>query len=209
MQYCLVKALINLWNKTFIHQSTKIAMRKLKLQIQMSVDGYIAGPNGEMDWMVWDWDDELKNYVTNLTESIGTIVLGRKLAEGFISYWENQYKNPATKEDARILHETPKVVFTNTIKENTWNNTALAHNLKSDIKNLKESSKKDIIAYGGGAFVSSLIKEELIDEFYFFINPTILGEGMTIFNEVNNKQNLQLMESKAFACGITVLHFTK
>mgnify|MGYP002633797651 CR=1 FL=1 len=63
-------------------------MRKLKLQIQLSIDGYIAGPNGEMDWMIWNWDDELKNFVTEITESTDTIVLGRKLAQGFIPNWE-------------------------------------------------------------------------------------------------------------------------
>ena len=62
-------------------------MRKLKLQIQMSVDGYIAGVNGEMDWMVWDWDQKLNQYVTDLSESVDCIVLGRKLAEVFIPYW--------------------------------------------------------------------------------------------------------------------------
>ena len=59
-------------------------MRKLKLQVQMSVDGFIAGPNGEMDWMEWNWDDELKNYITKITSTVNTILLGRKLAEGFI-----------------------------------------------------------------------------------------------------------------------------
>ncbi|WP_417352211.1 dihydrofolate reductase family protein [Flavobacterium alkalisoli] len=184
-------------------------MRKLKLQVQMSVDGYIAGPNGEMDWMVWDWDEEIKKYVTNLTESVDCIVLGRKLAEGFIGYWEGQYNDPATIEDARKLHETPKVVFTNTIKENPWNNTSLAHNLITDIKKLKEENGKDVIAYGGGIFVSSLIKEGLIDEFYLFVNPTILGKGMPIFEKLDNRQSLKLLESKSFACGITVLHYTK
>ena len=64
-------------------------MRKLKLQVQISVDGFIAGPDGEMDWMVWDWDDALKDYVSRLTDSVDTIVLGRKLAQEFIPYWEN------------------------------------------------------------------------------------------------------------------------
>ena len=62
-------------------------MRKVKLQMQVSIDGFVAGPNGEMDWMVWDWDDALKDYVTRLTEPVDTIVLGRVLAQGFIPYW--------------------------------------------------------------------------------------------------------------------------
>ena len=62
------------------------SLRKLKLQVQISIDGYIAGPNGEMDWMVWNWDDKLKNYVFEITESVDTIILGRKMTDGFVSY---------------------------------------------------------------------------------------------------------------------------
>ena len=73
-------------------------MRKLKLQVQMSIDGFIAGPNGEMDWMNVNWGDDINNYVANITEPIDTIVLGRKLAEGFIPYWAGVAANPDNPE---------------------------------------------------------------------------------------------------------------
>jgi dihydrofolate reductase len=66
----------------------------------MSVDGYIAGPNGEMDWMVWDWDDKLKNYVFELTESVDTIILGRKMTDGFISLWSDVIPNLMTRHQS-------------------------------------------------------------------------------------------------------------
>jgi dihydrofolate reductase len=75
-----------------------MAMRKLKLQVQMTVDGYIAGLNGEMDFMVWNWDDGLKQYVNDITEPIGCIILGRKLAEGFIPYWATVAADPDAPE---------------------------------------------------------------------------------------------------------------
>ena len=75
-------------------------MRKLKLQVQMTIDGYIAGPNGELDFMVWNWDDELKRYVDTITEPVDCIVLGRKLAEGFIPYWATVAANPNDPEFA-------------------------------------------------------------------------------------------------------------
>ena len=68
-------------------------LRKLKLQVQMSIDGYIAGPNGEMDWLVWNWDDKLKEYVNELTDSVDSILLGRKMTEGFISYGQMSWPN--------------------------------------------------------------------------------------------------------------------
>ena len=69
-------------------------MRKLKLQVQMSVDGFIAGPNGEMDWMIMDWDDKIRNYVFELTEPVDTILLGRKMTDGFVSYWSDVLTKP-------------------------------------------------------------------------------------------------------------------
>lgn len=181
-------------------------MRKLKLQMQLSLDGFVAGPNGEMDWMVWNWDEPLNKYVGDITESVDCIVLGRVLAQGFIDYWANAAANPETVPGAQKLNDTPKVVFTKTLESNEWSNTTLAKgDLVEEITALKNQSGNDIIAYGGGNFVSDLIKHNLIDEYHLFINPTILGNGMPIFKSLEDKLNLQLIESRGFECGIVVL----
>ncbi len=130
-------------------------MRKLKLQIQLSIDGFISGPNGEMDWMIWNWDDKLKDFVTKITESTDTIVLGRKLAEGFIPHW----KSNKDLEGAEKINNSKKIVFTKTLANSEWENTILEKgDLTEKIRELKSSTGNDIIAYGGGEFVSSLIK---------------------------------------------------
>ena len=185
-------------------------MRKLKLQVQMSVDGYIAGPNGEMDFLVWDWDDELKQYVTDLTEPVDCIVLGRILAAGFIPTWAAIAANPDDPQHTAGIKftETPKVVFSRTLEESEWDNTVVSNgDLAQEITRLKHQEGADIIAYGGGEFVSSLIKEGLIDEYHLFVNPTALGKGMPIFAELESKQALTLVEARPFACGIVVLHY--
>jgi dihydrofolate reductase len=183
-------------------------MRKLKLQVQISVDGYIAGPNSEMDWMVWNWDDKLKQYVTGITDPVDTIILGRKLAEGFIPHWTSALNNPEPMDGAKKMVETPKVVFSKTLTKSEWERTEIANgDLVEEIKKLKERKGKDIIVYGGGAFVSSLIKAGLIDEFHLFVNPVALGQGMPIFKELNQQQNLTLANSQSFDCGIVVLNF--
>lgn len=185
-------------------------MRKLKLQVQMTVDGYIAGPHGEMDFMVWDWDDGLKHYVEELTEPVDCIILGRKLAEGFIPHWATVAANPDDPEftAGKRFTDTPKVVFTKTLDQPEWNNTSLAKgNLADEITELKKQDGKDIIAYGGATFVSALIQQGLIDEFHLFINPTAIGSGMTIFNDLDHRQNLTLVKSPSFDCGIVVLNY--
>jgi len=179
-------------------------MRKLKLQIQMTVDGYIAGPNGELNWVVWDWDDELKKYVTEITETVDCIVIGRKLAQGFIPYWAS---NPEL-EGADKMNNTVKVVFSKTLEKSEWNNAILAKgDLSEEINKLKKQEGKDIIAYGGAAFVSALIRHRLIDEFHFFINPVVLGDGMTIFKDIESRLNLTLIKSRSFDCGIVLLNY--
>ena len=178
----------------------------------MTVDGYIAGPNGEMDWMTFNWDDELKNYVSEITEPVDCIVLGRKLAQGFIPHWAAIAANPDDPQftAGRKFTDTHKVVFTKTISESGWNNTVLAKgDLAQEITTLKEQDGKDIIAYGGAAFVSALIKQALIDEFHLFINPAAIGNGMTIFKELDSKQHLSLVKSTAFTCGVVVLHYER
>jgi dihydrofolate reductase len=174
----------------------------------MSVDGYIAGPNGEMDWMIVD--DKLKNYVFELTESVDTIILGRKMTDGFVSYWSDIMTKPDDPfyELAKKLMEIPKVVFTKTLKKSQWVNTTLATgDLTDEIMKLKSESGKDIVVYGGATFDSSLIKAGLIDEFHLFVNPAAMGNGMAIFKDISEIQKFTLIKSTPFDCGIVELHY--
>ena len=185
-------------------------MRKLKLQVQMTVDGYIAGPNGEMEFMVRNWDDELIQYVAEITEPVDCVVLGRKLAEGFIPHWAKVAANPDHPEftAGKKFTDTHKVVFSKTLDRSKWDHTVLAKgNLVDEITKLKKQDGKDIIAYGGAIFVSALIKQRLIDEFHLFINPSAIGTGMPIFKELDSQQNLTFVKSTSFDCGIVVLNY--
>jgi hypothetical protein len=102
-------------------------MRKLKLQMQLSLDGFVAGPNGEMDWMTWNWGDDIKQYVTDLTDPVDTILLGGHMPEGFISHWKAVAANPADEGNAfgKKMYDTHKVVFTKTIAQSTWEKPCL------------------------------------------------------------------------------------
>ncbi|CCH52872.1 putative protein yyaP [Fibrisoma limi BUZ 3] len=182
-------------------------MRKLKLQVQVSIDGFIAGPNNEMDWMAFDWDDELKRFVTTLTEPVDCIVLGRNLAEGFIPHWASVAADPANPDvmAGKKFTDTHKVVFTKTLDESPWANTVLATGgLVDEITTLKKQAGQDIIVYGGAQFVTSLIQHNLIDDYYLFVNPAALGNGKSIFTD---RTKLTLTNAKAYDCGIVVQHY--
>ena len=106
-------------------------MRKVILQMQMSVDGFVAGSNGELDWMNFNWDDTLSNYVLELTNSVDTIVMGKNLAIGFIPYWKNVASNADDPqyEFGKMMTDKPKVVFSKTLERSEWYNTTLAKDI--------------------------------------------------------------------------------
>lgn len=184
-------------------------MRKLKLQVQMSVDGFVGGPQGELNWMIWDWDDQIKEYVNELHTSVDTILLGRNMTDGFVTHWSSiTDPNDPSYAFARIMVETPKVVFTKTLETSPWENTTLAKgDLAEEVNRLKKMPGKDIIVYGGASFNASLIKAGLIDDLHLFINPVAIGNGLSIFKELEQMQHFTLISATAFPCGIVALHY--
>ena len=178
----------------------------------MTIDGYIAGLNGEMDFMVWDWDDKLNQYVTELTEPVDCIVLGRKLAQGFIPHWAAVAANPDNPvfTAGKKFTDTHKVVFTKTLEEVSLGQYRFSKRrfLLKRSRILKKRYGKDIIAYGGANFVAGLIKHSLIDELHLFINPAAIGNGMSIFKVAfDGKLDFSLVKATSFACGIVVLQY--
>jgi dihydrofolate reductase len=188
----------------------KKAMRKLKLHVGMSIDGCIAGPNNEMDWIDLTWDEKFREYEDKLHEPVDTILLGRKMTDEFITTWSNFVKKPDDSRYAfaKKMIETPKIVFTKSLTKSEWPNTEIATgDLNEEITKLKSQEGGDIIVYGGASFDSSLIKENLIDEYYLFINPVAIGNGKTIFKDLKEIRKLSLIESIAFESGTVLLHY--
>ena len=182
-------------------------MRKLKLQMQITVNGFVAGPNGELYWMTFNMDDKVIHYINSLTDSCDIILMGRKMTDGFVNYWTNVLKTPESPEYefAKKMVNYPKVVFTKTLDESRWANTVLAKgDIVEEVNNLKKKDGKDIIAYGGAGFVSSLIKNNLIDEYHLFVNPVAIRRGMTIFDGLEGAFKLNQVNATPYECGITV-----
>jgi len=179
-------------------------MRKLKLQMQMSIDGFVGGPEGQLDWLTWTWDVRLMDFVREFTDSCDTIVMGRKMADGFMRHWEAATQNPEdpSKPFAELMVNYPKYIFTRTNQSVSGINAHMVTQpLAEKIKELKKQPGKDIVVYGGAGFVTSLIEQGLIDELNLFINPTAIGEGLTIFS---GKTPLELDNSTRYGCGIVV-----
>lgn len=193
-------------------------MRKLKLQVQITVDGYVGGPGGDLDWRTWNWDDKLKAFAYPLRDVCDTILLGRKMAEAFVPHFEETVHKLKADNGDKALDEQfayahkmvnmPKIVFSKTIKTLQGKNVSVENgDLVTAIKNLKSKEGKDMIVYGGAEFVSHLVKEGLIDEFNFFVNPVMINKGLRIFDLLDHRQKLTPVSAMAYACGISVLVF--
>ena len=179
-------------------------MRKLKLQMQVTVDGHVAGPEGQLDWMTFDTDAKLEAFINDLTDSCDTILLGRKMTDGFIKYWEEvlTQKDSPEHDFAQKMVGLPKVVFSKTVQHVEGKNVRVENgDLVQAVDQLKGQPGKDIVVYGGATFVSSLIEHCLIDEMNLFVNPVAIGNGMRIFR---GRRPLKLAGSTAYPSGIVV-----
>ena len=177
-------------------------MRKLKLQMQMTVDGFVAGPEGQLDWMTRGMDPKLIALIVDLTDTSDTILLGREMTDGFIAYWEAVKPESPEYEFAQKMVNTPKIVFSNTITRVNGKNVRVENGpLVDAIDALKRRPGKDIVVYGGATFVSSLIENRLIDELNFFVNPIAIGNGLKVFSQ---RTPLSLVKSVSYESGIVV-----
>ena len=182
-------------------------MTKLKLQMQMTVNGFVAGPSGESDWMIKNWSIDGTKFLNDITDSVDTIIMGRKMAYEFMSYWLKAVENPddPNYEFARKMTDKPKIVFSKTLEKSDWPNTELAKgDLTAEVNAIKSKPGKDIIVYGGAGFVSGLLKEGLIDELYLVVNPVAIAAGMTIFKE---RTNLKLVKATQYDNSKVVLQY--
>lgn len=175
-------------------------MRKLKLQMQITVDGFVAGPEGQLDWMTWEQDEKLLARINELVDTSDTILMGRKMTPGFVNYWESVKAESPEYAFAQKMVNTPKVVFSRTVSSMDGKNVRVENDdFVAAVNQLKSQSGKDLLVYGGASFVASLIENRLIDELHLFVNPVAIGEGMRIFT---SRTPLTLVSSTAYRDGI-------
>lgn len=179
--------------------------------MHISLDGYIATPDGKLDWITWidsgKWaeNNDLAALVNELTDSNDTILMGRKMSREFLDHWEDIVDNKPDSPEFAFANKmvyTPKIIFSKTVSEIKGRNVRVENgDLVTAINALKAQEGKDIIAYGGASFVSSLIENNLIDEMHLFVNPTAIGEGLPIFR---SRKAFKRTGSLAYENGIVV-----
>jgi dihydrofolate reductase len=182
-------------------------MRKLKLHIQTSADGYMGGPNGEIDWLTGPWSEDMNAYTQESHDPVDLIVLGRKLAEGFIPAWASRTPDEGeTQESIDFMNDTPKVVISKSLTSSPWANATVASDLVKTVNDLKAQPGGDIMVYGGSTLVTNLIAEGLLDELNLYVNPVAIGAGLPVF-PTGGYQQLHLVTAQPFQCGITAFRY--
>ena len=189
-------------------------MRKIISFMHISLDGFVAGPKGEMDWI--KVDEEIFDYVGKRISETDTALYGRVTYQMMENYWPTAGDKPtASKHDiehSKWYSKVHKVVLSKTMKDaNLANTTIISDNLSDRINEIKQSRDnggKDILLFGSPTATHSLIQLDLIDGYWLFVNPIILGRGIPLFTDIKDKIKLQLLTTRQFGCGVTELNYT-
>jgi dihydrofolate reductase len=196
--------------KKFNLHSKFLSMRKIVISLHTSLDGFVAGPNGEMDWI--KLDEEIFDLVGKFTNEADTALYGRVTYEMMEGYWPGAADQPnATKHDiehSAWYNSVQKVVISKSMKgQNIDKTTIISDNIAEEIQRLKNAGDKNIMIFGSPSAAHTLMEHDLIDEYWLFVNPVLLGEGIPAFSKIRNRIGLELANVVSFACGVTGLNY--
>jgi dihydrofolate reductase len=188
-------------------------MRKVIVAMQVTLDGFIEGPNGELDWAMKE-DEETWKDVFDLQRSADTLLLGRVMYPAFEKYWLAAPTNPSSTKNeieyARLADNMQKIVFSKTLEKVEWKTTRIVKDhIAEEILKMKQQQGKDMVLLGGAGLVSTFVNLGLIDEYHLLVNPLVLGGGKPLFKDVKERHTLKLIKTKTFKSGKVVLHYSK
>jgi len=189
-------------------------MRKLILFLHASLDSFVEGPNGAMDigWIAYDAD--LANHAKEILSTADTVIWGRATYHMMHNYWPTMLSNPEASEHERNhaewIEKTEKIVFSTTLDTVEWNNSRLVKDhVEEEINKLKQQPGKDMVILGSPRFAHYLMQLGLIDEYKITVSPVLIGSGLPLFQGIQQKTNLKLIENKTFASSAIALHYQK
>jgi len=183
-------------------------MRKVIFGMGISLDGYIEDANGSLSWHTID--EELHTYFNRLESLIDIHLYGRKLYENMAAYWPEADKNPSAHqveiEYAEIWRNKPKIVFSNTLEKVNWNSRLVRGEIEEEVKKLK-AQPGNYLSLGGARLASSFMRLGLVDEFWLYYQPVVLGSGKPMFQSLQEAVRLELIDSQRFGSGVVLLKY--
>lgn len=175
-------------------------MRKVILDLAITLDGFIEGPNGEIDWCIMDNDMKFDEFL----DSIDTIFYGRVSYDMWGNYQADASANDAEKQLWEAVHSKKKYVFSKSSKEDS-RATLISGGIAEKVREIKSTPGKDIWLYGGAGLITTFLELGLIDVYRLSVHPTVLGEGKPLFKDLKERLNLKLTDTKVFKSGVVQL----
>lgn len=179
-------------------------MRKIVLDLAVTLDGFIEGTNGEIDWLVKDEHTDFADILTDILADIDIIFYGRVSYDLWGNYYPGENANPKLKEAYNLLHSKPKYVFS-TAKTNDGKATFINSNIKERVEEIVQQPGKNIWLYGGGKLITTFINLGLVDVYRLAVHPVILGSGKPLFENINTRVGLKLIDAKPSHSGVILL----
>jgi len=188
----------------------------------VTANGYFAGPDGDLQWVVPD-EEQAKTAADGIP-GFDTVLFGRRTYELFEGFWRHAVNDSRTAPDPHRagrrsrehraigiwLNEVTKLVFSRSLKDVTWRNSRLLHELdRREIETMKRQSGKDMVVFGSGSIVSQLTEHALIDEYQFVVCPILLGSGRPLLSGVSKNAKLDLLEAKRYQSGDVMLRYAR
>ena len=187
-------------------------MRKIITTTWTTLDGFTAGPNGEMDWIGAIYDEAMGLYEVQVVSEADTLLLGRVTYQSFAGSWPYVPDNPNASEGekiyARKLNAMRKIVFSRTLESVEWNNSTLLREIvPEEIERMKQEPGSDMLIYGSASLVRALTNLGLIDEYQLLVHPVIVGNGKPLFQDIKDQVKLKLVNSKTHPSGVVLLTY--
>jgi dihydrofolate reductase len=183
-------------------------MRRVSVFNQVSLDGFFAGPSGDIGWTHEGAPDpEMRAWVDDNASSGSTLVFGRKTYEMMASFWPTPMAAQQMPAVAKGMNESPKIVFSRTLREATWSNTRVERDVDA-LRELKAGDGKPLVIMGSGSIVAELTRRGLIDAYHLLVFPIVLGSGRSMFEGVD-RVNLTLTQSRTFRNGRMFLAYDR
>ena len=180
-------------------------MRKIILDLAVTLDGFIEGLNGEVDWCIMDPDMGFDDFLN----SVDTILYGRKSYEKWGQYTPDKNASEAERDLWSLVHRKKKVVFSKSLKDVAPGVILIQDNILDQINAMKNEKGENLWLYGGASLITTFIELDLIDEFRLSVHPVVLGAGKPLFTDVKERINLELIENKRFSSGVVQLRYQK
>ncbi len=185
-------------------------MRKIVSFVHLSLDGFVASTNGGLDWV--SITEELFDHVEQRIKQTDTALYGRVTYQMMEAYWPTAAEQPnASKHDlehSRWYKTAHKIVLSKTLADKSQANTKIIrNNLNGELINLKQEVGSEILVFGSPSATHALMAEDLIDEYWIFLNPVLLGQGIPLFKNIRDRTKLKLVTSRTFASGVVCLHY--